>query len=41
MRPLYTPSTMPVPPGPDALLVFIREAQLALVYRASTKPGAA
>jgi hypothetical protein len=33
MRPLYTPSTMPVPPAPDPLLSFIRQAQLALVYK--------
>jgi hypothetical protein len=33
MRPLYTPSTVPVPPAPDPLLIFIRQAQLALVYK--------
>lgn len=30
-RILYTPSTTPVTPPPSALLVFIRQAQLALV----------
>lgn len=33
MRPLYAPSTMPLPPAPDPLLVFIRQAQLELVYK--------
>jgi hypothetical protein len=33
MRPLYTPSTKPVEPAPDPLLIFIRQAQLALVYK--------
>jgi hypothetical protein len=33
MRPLYTPSTMPLPPAPDPLLTFIRQAQLQLVYK--------
>jgi hypothetical protein len=41
MRPLYSPSTMPLPPAPDPLLLFIRQAQLALVYGTSTRPGAA
>lgn len=37
MRPLFTPSTMPVPPAPDPLLLFIRQAQLALVYGTTEK----
>jgi hypothetical protein len=37
MRPLFTPSTMPVPPAPDPLLLFIRQAQLALVYGTNEK----
>jgi hypothetical protein len=41
MRPLYSPSTMPLPPAPDPLLLFIRQAQLALVYGTLTRPGAA
>jgi hypothetical protein len=32
-RPLYTPSTYPVPPRPSALLLFIQQAQHTLVYR--------
>lgn len=31
-RTLYTPSTMPVTSPPSPLLVFIQQAQLALVY---------
>jgi hypothetical protein len=41
MRPLYTPSTMPLPPAPDPLLLFIRQAQLALLYKTFTRAGAA
>jgi hypothetical protein len=37
MRPLFTPSTMPVPPAPNPLLLFIRQAQLALVYGTNEK----
>jgi hypothetical protein len=33
-RLLFTPSSTPVVPRPGALLLFIQEAQLALVYRA-------
>jgi hypothetical protein len=33
-RPLFTPSSTPVVPRPGALLLFIQQAQLALVYRA-------
>jgi hypothetical protein len=29
---LFTPSTDPTPPPPTALLLFIQQAQLALVY---------
>jgi hypothetical protein len=32
-RPLYTPSSCPVTPEPSALLLFIQQAQHALVYR--------
>jgi hypothetical protein len=31
-RVLYTPSTSPTVPPPDRLLLFIQQAQLALVY---------
>ena len=33
-RLLFTPSSTPVVPRPGALLLFIQEAQLALVYQA-------
>ena len=39
MHHLYSPSTMPLPPAPGPLLLFIRQAQLALVYGTSTKAG--
>jgi hypothetical protein len=32
-RSLYTPSTQPVQPRPDPLLLFIQQAQLILLYR--------
>jgi len=32
-RPLYTPSTMPVQPAPDPLLLFIRQAQVTILYK--------
>ena len=35
-RTLYTPSSCPVAPRPDPVLLFIKQAQLTLVYR----PGA-
>jgi hypothetical protein len=35
-RTLYTPSSCPVAPRPDPVLLFIQQAQLTLVYR----PGA-
>jgi hypothetical protein len=35
-RTLYTPSSCPVVPRPDPVLLFIQQAQLTLVYR----PGA-
>jgi hypothetical protein len=31
---LFTPSSSPVVPQPGLLLLFIQQAQLALVYRA-------
>jgi hypothetical protein len=31
-RALYTPSTLPVTPPPSALLLFIQQAQLTLIY---------
>ncbi len=31
-RTLYTPSSMPVVPRPDPVLLFIQQAQLTLVY---------
>jgi hypothetical protein len=33
-RLLYTPSSSPVVPQPGPLLLFIQQAQLALVYQA-------
>jgi hypothetical protein len=33
-RLLYTPSSSPVVPRPGPLLLFIQQAQLALVYQA-------
>jgi hypothetical protein len=30
--PLFTPSTCPVPPPPSPLLLFIQQAQVAIVY---------
>ncbi len=33
LRPVYSPSTMPVPPAPDPLLLFIQQAQLSLDYK--------
>jgi hypothetical protein len=33
-RLLYTPSSSPVVPPPGPLLLFIQQAQLALVYQA-------
>ena len=32
-RPLYAPSTLPVQPRPDPLLLFIQQAQLTLLNR--------
>jgi hypothetical protein len=39
IRPLYTPSTMPVPPARDPLLLFIRQAQLTILYRQGLRPA--
>jgi hypothetical protein len=36
-RVLYTPSTTPVSPSPSPLLLFIQQAQLALVTRSELK----
>jgi hypothetical protein len=33
LRPVYSPSTMPAPPAPDPLLLFIQQAQLTLAYK--------
>jgi hypothetical protein len=33
LRPVYSPSTMPVLPAPDPLLLFIQQAQLTLAYK--------
>jgi hypothetical protein len=38
-RPLYTPSTMPVQPAPDPLLLFIRQAQATILYRHGSRPA--
>ena len=35
--PLYTPATLPVPPRPSPLLLFIEQAQLSLVYAPSRR----
>ncbi len=32
-RPIFSPSTLPVEPPPDRLLLFIQQAQLTLLYR--------
>ena len=32
IRAPFSPATMPTPPGPDALLLFIQQAQLTLLY---------
>ena len=34
----FTPSTDPTPPAPTALLRFIQQAQLALVYPERVEP---
>jgi hypothetical protein len=33
IRPLFSPSTLPVEPPADRLLLFIQQAQLTLLYR--------
>jgi hypothetical protein len=38
-RPVYTPSTMPVQPAPDPLLLFIRQAQVTILYRHGSRPA--
>ena len=38
-RPLYTPSTMPVQPAPGPLLLFIRQAQVTILYRHGSRPA--
>jgi len=40
-RPLFTPSTDPTPPPPTALLLFIQQAQLELVYQERAEAEAA
>jgi hypothetical protein len=37
--PLYTPSTMPVQPAPDPLFLFIRQAQVTILYRHGLRPA--
>jgi hypothetical protein len=37
-RTRFTPSTDPTPPPPTALLLFIQQAQLALVYPERLEP---
>jgi hypothetical protein len=37
-RTLFTPSTDPTPPPPTALLLFIQQAQLELVYQEPAEP---
>jgi hypothetical protein len=36
-RTLYTPSSSPVVPRPDPVLLFIQQAQLSLVYAPSSR----
>jgi len=36
-RPSYTPSSCPVTPQPDPVLLFIQQAQLSLVYASDAK----
>ena len=36
-RASYSPSSCPVTPQPDPVLLFIQQAQLSLVYAAGTK----
>ena len=38
-RPLYTPSTMPVQPAPEPLLLSIRQAQVTILYRHGSRPA--
>jgi hypothetical protein len=36
-RAAYTPSSCPVTPQPDPVLLFIQQAQLSLVYASGAK----
>jgi hypothetical protein len=36
-RTLYTPSSCPVVPRPDPVLLFIQQAQVSLVYASSSR----
>jgi len=36
-RTLYSPSSCPVVPRPDPVLLFIQQAQLSLVYASDAK----
>ena len=37
---IYSPSTVPVEPPPDRLLLFIQQAQLTLLYRECSSKSA-
>jgi hypothetical protein len=36
---MYSPSTLPLQPPPDRLLLFIQQAQLTLLYRERLSDG--
>ena len=39
-RPAFSPATMPAQPRPDPLLLFIEQAQMALLYREESPSSA-
>jgi hypothetical protein len=39
-RPAFSPATMPAQPRPDPLLLFIQQAQMALLYRGESPSSA-
>jgi hypothetical protein len=39
-RLIFSPSTLPVEPTPDRLLLFIQQAQLTLLYRECSSKSA-
>jgi hypothetical protein len=38
-RQIFSPSTLPVEPPPDRLLLFIQQTQLTLLYRECSSKG--